>query len=556
MEVGKVVILAGGLGSRLAEETEIRPKPLVEIGGRPILWHIMKIYSEVRAARLRHLPWLQRIHDQRIFRQLRSAHERRDVRSLRTKNDNRPSPAAPNRGALRWSKPANATMTGGRIRRVREHIGDKHFCLTYGDGVAEIDIPSLVEFHDKHGLLATVTAVQPPGRFGALEIDAADRVLSFREKATGRRHVDQRRLHGPVARRSSTTSKATTLSSSRTAARLSAEGQACRLSPHRVSGTRWIRCATSGISKSFGRAGERRGGRVTAVTRLLVRKARPRPRPTGFKGAWLSLWLRRMGAKVEGVSLPAEDAEPIRRRRAMEGNCRQPLCRHPRSRCRDEIMQNGPAGDRVPSRRAVFGPALLLASRWRPMRPTSWVRFTSWRRDERRHIRSRRGRGDQRQVLREPRVVAGLSRRRADGRSRSLQQQQGLRRTGHGGMAQIICGPAKRAVSVSLRRARATSSAAATGRKTGLIPDCIRALKAGQAIGIRNPASIRPWQHVLDPLCGYLILAERLTAEPEPTAKRGTSARLMTDAQPVGWIADRIVELWGGNARWEKDRRR
>jgi len=76
-------------------------------------------------------------------------------------------------------------MTGGRIRRVREHIGDKHFCLTYGDGVADINIASLLEFHSKHGLLATVTAVQPPGRFGALEINVANKVLSFREKPQG-----------------------------------------------------------------------------------------------------------------------------------------------------------------------------------------------------------------------------------------------------------------------------------------------------------------------------------------------------------------------------------
>ncbi len=79
----------------------------------------------------------------------------------------------------------DTTMTGGRIRRVREHLGDKHFCLTYGDGVADIDISELVEFHKQHGLLATVTAVQAPGRFGALDIDAADKVSSFREKLQG-----------------------------------------------------------------------------------------------------------------------------------------------------------------------------------------------------------------------------------------------------------------------------------------------------------------------------------------------------------------------------------
>lgn len=183
MEVGKVVILAGGLGSRLAEETEIRPKPLVEIGGRPILWHIMKIYSEHGLRDFVICLGYKGYMIKEYFANydLHMSDVTFDLSDNRTIVHHRR--AEPWRVTL--VETGDATMTGGRIRRVREHIGNKNFCLTYGDGVADIDIPSLVSFHDKHGLPATVTAVQPPGRFGALDIDAADRVTSFREKPQG-----------------------------------------------------------------------------------------------------------------------------------------------------------------------------------------------------------------------------------------------------------------------------------------------------------------------------------------------------------------------------------
>ncbi len=180
MEIGKVVILAGGLGSRLAEETEIRPKPMIEIGGRPILWHIMKIYSQFglndfviclgyKGYVIKEFFYNYNLH-------------MADVTFDLTEN----STTIHHRRAEPWRvtlvETGDATMTGGRIRRVREHIGNKDFCLTYGDGVANIDIPSLLAFHDKHDQPATVTAVQPPGRFGALEVDTAARVVSFSEK--------------------------------------------------------------------------------------------------------------------------------------------------------------------------------------------------------------------------------------------------------------------------------------------------------------------------------------------------------------------------------------
>lgn len=183
MQIGKVVILAGGLGSRLAEETGVRPKPLVEIGGRPILWHIMKIYSKFGLSDfvicLGYRGYMIKEYFANYY--LHMSDVTIDLSSNTT--------TVHHRRAEPWKitlvETGDNTMTGGRVRRVRDHIGDQDFCLTYGDGVAEIDISALLAFHEKHRLLATVTAVQPPGRFGALEIDAKDKVLNFHEKPQG-----------------------------------------------------------------------------------------------------------------------------------------------------------------------------------------------------------------------------------------------------------------------------------------------------------------------------------------------------------------------------------
>jgi glucose-1-phosphate cytidylyltransferase len=183
VDIGKVVILAGGFGSRLAEETEVRPKPLVEIGGRPILWHIMQIYSHFG------------LHDFVICLgykgyMIKEYFANYDLHTSDVTFDlSNNSTIVHHRRAEPWRvtlvDTGDATMTGGRIRRVRQHIGDRPFCLTYGDGVARIDIAKLIAFHAAHRLHATITAVQPPGRFGAIEIDAGDVVRSFNEKPQG-----------------------------------------------------------------------------------------------------------------------------------------------------------------------------------------------------------------------------------------------------------------------------------------------------------------------------------------------------------------------------------
>lgn len=178
----KAVILAGGLGTRISEESHLKPKPMIEIGGRPILWHIMKIYSHYGindfVICLGYRGYVIKEYFANYFLHMSDvtfdmAQNRMEVHQ---------NSAEPWRVTLIDTGPD--TMTGGRLKRVCDHIGDETFCFTYGDGVADIDIAAQLAFHRAHGKLATVTAIQPPGRYGALDIDAG-RVLSFQEKPAG-----------------------------------------------------------------------------------------------------------------------------------------------------------------------------------------------------------------------------------------------------------------------------------------------------------------------------------------------------------------------------------
>jgi glucose-1-phosphate cytidylyltransferase len=176
----KIVILAGGMGTRLAEETQVRPKPMVEIGGRPILWHIMKIYSHHGfndfIVCLGYKGYVIKEFFANYFMHMSDvtfhvAENRMDVHR---------QTAEPWRVTL--VDTGADTQTGGRIKRVLSYVAnDPYFALTYGDGVADIDIAAEVNFHKAHGRKATVTAVRPTKRFGAIAVDG-DRVMSFREK--------------------------------------------------------------------------------------------------------------------------------------------------------------------------------------------------------------------------------------------------------------------------------------------------------------------------------------------------------------------------------------
>jgi glucose-1-phosphate cytidylyltransferase len=180
----KVVILAGGLGSRLSEETSLRPKPMVEIGGKPILWHIMKIYSSYGINDFIICLGYKGNMIKEFFANyfLYSS----DVTFDLAKN----SADYHRNGAESWRvtlvDTGSETMTGGRLRRVLPYVKNEEiFCFTYGDGVADVNVTALIEFHKRHGKLVTLTAVQPVGRFGSLNIDEDGTLLSFTEKPKG-----------------------------------------------------------------------------------------------------------------------------------------------------------------------------------------------------------------------------------------------------------------------------------------------------------------------------------------------------------------------------------
>lgn len=178
----RAVILAGGLGTRLSEETSVRPKPMVEIGGKPILWHIMKTYSAHGVNDFiiccGYKGYVIKEYFANYFLHTSDVTFHMDNNHMEVHQKH----AEPWKVTL--VDTGDDTMTGGRLRRVRNYLGDEDFCFTYGDGVADIDIGKLIDFHRGKGRLATLTAVQPPGRFGALDINS-DRVRSFQEKPHG-----------------------------------------------------------------------------------------------------------------------------------------------------------------------------------------------------------------------------------------------------------------------------------------------------------------------------------------------------------------------------------
>jgi glucose-1-phosphate cytidylyltransferase len=179
----KVLILAGGLGSRLSEETTLKPKPMVEIGGKPILWHIMKIYSYYGFNEFIILcgykGYMIKSYFANYYRHMADMTIDMSNNSIQYHENN----SEPWKVTL--IDTGVDTMTGGRIKRVQDYVGNKPFMLTYGDGVGDIDIASLVKFHQHHGKTITMTAVQPEGRFGSLQIDNEERVKSFQEKPRG-----------------------------------------------------------------------------------------------------------------------------------------------------------------------------------------------------------------------------------------------------------------------------------------------------------------------------------------------------------------------------------
>lgn len=178
----KAVILAGGLGTRISEESHLKPKPMIEIGGKPILWHIMKIYSHYGindfVICLGYKGYIIKEYFANYF--LHMSNVTFDM--ARNHMEVHEQHVEPWRVTL--IDTGQSTMTGGRLKRVRDYVGDETFCFTYGDGVTDLDIGATLKFHRAHGKKATITAIQPPGRYGALNLDG-NRVSSFQEKPAG-----------------------------------------------------------------------------------------------------------------------------------------------------------------------------------------------------------------------------------------------------------------------------------------------------------------------------------------------------------------------------------
>jgi len=179
----KVVILAGGLGTRLSEETELRPKPMVEIGGKPILWHIMKIYSHYGfndfVVCLGYKGYVIKEYFANYFLHMT------DVTFDMANNEMKIHAKHAEPWRVTLVDTGNKTMTGGRIRRVKDYIGDERFMVTYGDGLTDQNIANLVQQHISGGMFATMTVVQPAGRFGAVEISNDGTIQAFKEKPRG-----------------------------------------------------------------------------------------------------------------------------------------------------------------------------------------------------------------------------------------------------------------------------------------------------------------------------------------------------------------------------------
>jgi len=178
----KAVILAGGLGTRLSEETLLKPKPMVEIGGMPVLWHIMKTYSFYGVndfiVCLGYKGYVVKEYFANYFLHMS------DVTFDMAKNKMEVHQANAEAWSVTLVDTGENTMTGGRLKRIASYLGDEDFCFTYGDGVADVKISDLVQFHKEQGTLATVTSVQPPGRYGALDI-VHDKITGFNEKPPG-----------------------------------------------------------------------------------------------------------------------------------------------------------------------------------------------------------------------------------------------------------------------------------------------------------------------------------------------------------------------------------
>ena len=540
----KAVILAGGHGTRLAEETHLKPKPMIEIGGRPILWHIMKIYSAARRQRLRDLLRLQGLRDQGVLRQLLPAHVRRHVR-----HGAQPDGGAPEeRRAVarhagrhrRGHDDRRAPEARARLRRRTRSA----FCFTYGDGVADVDIAAALAFHRAHGKLATVTAVQPPGRFGALELDGA-RVDGLHREAARRRRLDQRRLLRALAARARPHRRRRDELGGRAADRLARDGE---LMAYDHTGF-WQPMDTlrdKNLLEELWQSGRApwkdAGDARIAADGVLARQARPGHRPYRLQGRLagaVAAAARRRGHGLRAA--PADRAEPLRGSRARGDGWPSTHRRHAR-RSRAVARTVHEARPQI-----VFHLAaqpLVRASYREPLETFATnVMGTA-------HLL---------EALRDAgRTCASSSSSRP---TRSIDNREmGLcriaRTTPLGGHDPYSASKAAAEIVAASYRERRSCAArhgasrrARAGNVIGggdwaddrLVPDCGRAPgRANECCACAAPTRVRPWQHVLEPLAGYLRWPSASGDGRRRSPTPATSGRLTDEAATVGDV-DRLA---------------
>jgi CDP-glucose 4,6-dehydratase len=594
----KAVLLAGGAGSRISEETQLRPKPMIEIGGKPILWHIMKIYSAhgindfviclgYKGYVIKEYFANYLLHQSDVTFDMRQ--DRMDVHQKNVE---------PWRVTL--VDTGKNAMTGGRLKAVRKYLGDEDFCMTYGDGVGDVDITRQIAFHREHQRLATITAVQAPGRFGSLQLDGTS-VNDFVEKPLGdgawinggffvlspkvidyiedhRTIWEQEPLRRLAAERQLAAFKhegfwqpmdtlrdkiyleelwakdevpwriwteETKLSAfepeSQPAAKTGREFKVAGYAEKtrqeepavQTPAVAVAKVCSSDLNETFWR-----GKRVLVTGH------------TGFKGAWLCLMLKQLGAEVFGYAL-APSASSLYELAGI-----------------DELVTSTEGDvrdlDQLKTTMRACAPQIVIH-----MAAQALVR-PSYRDPVNTYATNVMGTVNVLESVRQVGGVHAVINVTSDKCYRNIETLRGYREdqpmggydpySSSKGCAELIS-DAFRSSFFGAPTADGEVPALASVRagnvigggdwaEDRLIPDAIRSCSKGISVEIRNPMAIRPWQWVLEPLGGYLLLAERLWTDGADYAGGWNFGPRDEDAKPVSAVIDQITKLWGDGASW------